>query len=197
MSLENQPSDKLKFTKRVPDGDNRERDVCDRCDFVHYENPKLVVGSVVIWRENLKDEPQFLLCKRAISPRKGYWTIPAGFMEEKETPEQGAMREAYEEAHAEIKPTALLAVYSIPHISQVQMMYVADLPEAKFSVGEESAEVALFKWDDIPWNEIAFPSVHWALNHYREIQDKDVFAPFTNPPEAEGLFEELAKMRKK
>ena len=171
----------------MPDGDSRERHVCDSCEFVYYINPKIVVGSVVTWRDGPDVEEEFLLCKRAIEPRKGYWTIPAGFMEQNETTEEGAAREAREEACAEIEIEALLAVYNIPRISQVQMMHVARLREKKFAVGEESLEVKLFKWDDIPWNEIAFPSVHWALNQYREIRDKQVFAPFGNPPGTEKL----------
>tara|TARA_B100001939_G_scaffold244296_1_gene211707 strand:+ start:3065 stop:3631 length:567 start_codon:yes stop_codon:yes gene_type:complete len=186
MPFENQPYNKHSFSRRVPDGDNRERHVCDTCDFVYYENPKIVVGSVAVWRESPEAEPRFLLCRRAINPRKGYWTIPAGFLEEKESPEEGAMREAREEACAEIRPRALLAVYSIRHISQVQMMYVADLKTPEIRAGEESEEVALFRWEEIPWDDIAFPSVHWALHHYREVADRDVFAPFTNPDGATG-----------
>ncbi|WP_321395298.1 NUDIX hydrolase [Emcibacter sp.] len=187
MPFENQPSQNHSFSRKVPDGDNRERHVCDSCDFVYYENPKIVVGSVVIWRETPEAEEEFLLCRRSINPRRGYWTIPAGFMEQNETTEEGAQREAREEACADIEIKALLAVYNIPRISQVQMMHVARLREKVFSAGEESLEVGLFRWDDIPWEEIAFPSVHWALKHYREIRDREIFAPFTNPEGTEQL----------
>ncbi|WP_417316709.1 NUDIX domain-containing protein [Emcibacter sp.] len=187
MPFENQPSRNHSFSLKVPNGDNRERHVCDNCEFVYYENPKIVVGSVVIWKDEPGAEDQFLLCRRSINPRRGYWTIPAGFMEQNETTEEGAMREAREEACADIEIRALLAVYNIPRISQVQMMHVARLREKKFSAGEESLEVGLFTWDEIPWDDIAFPSVHWALGHYREIRDREVFAPFTNPEGTEKL----------
>ena len=163
------------FTRRVPDGDDRERRVCDTCSFVDYENPKLVVGSVVTHGD------KFLMCKRAIEPRVGYWTLPAGFLELHETPEQGAMREAQEEALATIEIDALLAIYSIPHISQVQMFFRAKLAEPSFAPGPESTEVALYTWDEIPWSELAFPTSNWALEVYRETQGQTHFAPRTNP----------------
>jgi len=165
-----------RFSRRVPDGDTSERYVCDDCGHVHYTNPKIVVGSVVA------HEGRILMCRRAIDPRKGYWTLPAGFLEENETPEQGARREALEEAGADIALDGLLAVYSVPRISQVQLMYRARLEKPVFSAGSESLDVKLFLWDDIPWNEAAFPSVQWALNHYRKTRDLKAFAPFSNPP---------------
>jgi len=149
--------------------------VCGRCGHIHYTNPKIVVGSVVTHEEHI------LLCRRAIEPRKGYWTLPAGFLEEHETPEDGARREAREEACADIVLDALLAVYSVPHISQVQLIYRGRLPAPDFAAGPESEEVRLFSWDEIPWNELAFPSVKWALRHFRETKDLCAFAPFTNP----------------
>ena len=160
---------------RVPSGDTVERLVCPECNFINYENPLVVVGAVVTYGD------KFMLCRRAIEPRAGFWTIPAGYMELHETPMDGARREAWEEAEAEIEIDALLAIYTIPRISQVQMIYRAELPKPVFSPGEESTEVGLFDWDEIPWNEIAFPTVHWALNHYREIQGQDHFPPFSNP----------------
>ena len=123
-----------------------------------------------------------MLCRRAISPRKGYWTLPAGYMELLETPEAGARREAWEEARATLEMRGLLAVYSIPRISQVQLIYLADLVNADVSAGEESLEVQLFTWDEIPWDDIAFPSVGWALNHYAELEDATDFIPRGNPP---------------
>lgn len=160
----------------MPDGDTLERYVCGDCGHVYYTNPKIVVGSVVTF------EDKVLLCRRAIDPRRGFWTLPAGFLEEHETPEDGARREAREEAEADIEINALLAVYAVPHISQVQLMYRAVLASPTFAAGPESLEVRLFLWDEIPWGELAFPSVNWALKHYRESKDSEVFAPFANPP---------------
>ena len=134
-----------------------ERYVCGRCGHIHYTNPKIVVGSVVAHGDRI------LLCRRAIEPRKGLWTLPAGFLEEHETPEDGARREAREEACADIQLEALLAVYTVAHISQVQLMYRARLPTQEFAAGPESLDVRLFAWNEIPWDELAFPSVKWAL----------------------------------
>lgn len=161
--------------RKIPEGDNMERLVCPDCGFISYENPKIVVGAVVT------SGNKFLLCKRAIDPRKGYWTLPAGYMELGETPEEGAAREAFEEATARIRINALLAVYSVPRISQVQMIYRASLDGQHFSPGPESEDVALFEWDEIPWNDIAFPTVHWALSHFRESRELENFPPFVNP----------------
>jgi ADP-ribose pyrophosphatase YjhB (NUDIX family) len=113
---------------------------------------------------------RILLCRRAIEPRVGYWTLPAGFMEVGETTEQAAMREAREEANAAIVIDRLLAVYTIPRIAQVQIMYLAHLANEDFSAGPESLEVMLAGWDEIPWGEIAFPSVTWALEQYRSVE---------------------------
>ena len=161
--------------KTVPDGDTHERSVCEHCGFVNYQNPKIVVGSVV------RHEGKVLLCRRAIEPRRGFWTIPAGYMELHETPEDGARREAFEEANAELKLKELLAVYSVIHLSQVQILYRAELVSPSFSAGEESLEVALFDWDDIPWDDIAFPTVHWALDHDRQVEFGEAVGPFFNP----------------
>lgn len=166
--------DDYAFERKIPAGDNMERHVCADCGWVHYDNPKVVVGSVVTF------ENKFLLCKRAINPRKGYWTLPAGFLEQKETTEEGASREAFEEANANIRIRDLLAVYSVTHISQVQIMYRAVLDQPEFSAGPESQEVKLFEWEEIPWNDLAFPTVYWALHQYRQIKDMDSFAPFAN-----------------
>src|SRR5579871_324147 len=174
------PSPGPRFVRRVPEGDTNERYVCGDCGHVYYTNPKIVVGSVVV------HSGKILMCRRAIDPRKGYWTLPAGFLEEHETPEDGARREALEEACAKITLDALLAVYSVPRISQVQLMYRASLETAEISAGPESLEVKLFAWDEIPWAETAFPSVQWALNHYWETREKAVFAPFVNPAGQNG-----------
>jgi ADP-ribose pyrophosphatase YjhB (NUDIX family) len=140
---------------------------------VHYENPKIVVGSVAT------HERRYLLCRRAIEPRRGLWTIPAGFLEEHETTEQGALREAREEACAELELDGLLGIYNIPRISQVQLIYKARLVRPEFARGDESLDVRLFSWSEIPWDEIAFPSVHWALRHHRDLGDQERFRPFT------------------
>ncbi len=163
------------FERRVPEGDTSERYVCGRCGHIHYSNPKIVVGAVVM------HDDRVLLCRRAIEPRKGYWTLPAGFLEEHEDPKEGARREAREEACAEIAIDALLAVYFVPHISQVQLIYRARLASPDFGAGPESEAVELFAWSDIPWTELAFPSVGWALRHFREVKGKTTFAPFGNP----------------
>lgn len=159
---------------KVPEGDNVERLTCPECDFIQYENPHIVAGAVVTYNQ------QFLLCKRAIEPRLGFWTIPAGYMELNETPEHGAAREAMEEACADIQINSLLALYTLPRLSQVQMIYRATLSEPKFDVGEESLEVALFNWHDIPWDDLAFPTVHWALKHFKQVEGLDSYQPFGN-----------------
>jgi ADP-ribose pyrophosphatase YjhB (NUDIX family) len=125
------------------------------------------------------------MCKRAIEPRLGYWTIPAGYLEEHETTEAGAAREAKEEACADIRIEGLLAIYNIPRISQVQLIYKAALISPEVAVGEESQEVELYTWDEIPWQDIAFPSVHWALHHHQQVAGLNSFPPFTNPPDSE------------
>jgi len=163
------------FNRTVPDGDDHERAVCTDCGFIAYENPKIIAGAVIT------DGDRFLLCKRAIHPQKGRWTIPAGFLELGEAPAEGATREAMEEATATIIINDLLAVYSVRRISQVHLMYRATLATPDFKPGFESEEVALFSWDEIPWDDLAFPSVHWVLKHFREVEGKSWFAPFTNP----------------
>lgn len=182
----NHPPKKTSFSRVIPKGDTLHRNVCDDCGFIHYDNPKVVAGSVV------RHGDEILLCRRAIEPRSGLWTLPAGYMELNETVEQAALREAYEEACARIEIDTLLAVYSIPRISQIQVIYRADLAEPEFKPGIESLEVALFKWDAIPWDEIAFPSVLWALNHFHEVRDRDIFAPFSNPQGEMGSFPNAA-----
>jgi ADP-ribose pyrophosphatase YjhB (NUDIX family) len=163
------------FEKRIPDGDNRERLVCARCEFVHYQNPKIVAGSVCTWKGKI------LMAKRAIEPRKGFWTLPAGYMELGETTEQAAQREAREEACATIEIDRLLAMYSMARIGQVQIMYRARLVGADVAPGPESEAVALFDFADIPWEELAFPSVVWALAHFHDSRGRTDFAPYSNP----------------
>lgn len=169
------PENDFRFEKAVPSGEDRERLVCTDCGWIHYVNPRIIVGAVCTW------EDRFLLCEREIEPRRGYWTLPAGFLEEGESAPTGAAREAMEEANARIEIDALLAVYSIPRISQIQLIYRARLLDAGISPGPESRAVRLVTWDEIPWDELAFPSARWALHHFREVEGRDVFAPFTEP----------------
>ena len=148
------------FRREIPDGDSHERDVCTTCGFVNYVNPKIVTGSIV------RHDGRIMLCRRAIEPRIGFWTLPAGIMEVGETAEQAAMREAREEANAAIVIDRLLAVYTIPRIAQVQIMYLAHMSEPSFSAGPESLEVMMVGWDEIPWDEIAFRTVKETLECY-------------------------------
>ncbi len=164
------------FSLRLPDGDTRERMVCDACGHIAYDNPKIVVGSVVA------HEGRVLLCRRAIEPRRGYWTLPAGFMEHGESAAEGAAREAMEEAQAAIAVEGLLGVYSIPRIGQVHLMFRARFEGAPgFGAGPESEEVALFAWDAIPWEAIAFPSVRWTLEAWRANPQGPLGAPAVEP----------------
>jgi ADP-ribose pyrophosphatase YjhB (NUDIX family) len=162
--------------RAVPEGDERERLICADCGYILYDNPKIVVGSVVRWGDKI------LLCRRAIDPRKGFWTLPAGYLELNESTQAGAAREAWEEARASIAIETLLAVYDIPRLSQVQLIYRARLVEESIAAGPESLEVGLFGWDEIPWDEIAFPSVRWALAHEKEAQASGDPTPRGNPP---------------
>ncbi len=162
--------------RRVPALDDRERHVCTACGTVHYHNPKIVVGSVCTLDDRL------LICRRAIEPRRGLWTIPAGYMELGETPEEGACREAFEEARAAIAIEGLIAVYSLPRIDQVQLLYRARLTVPEVGAGPESLEVRLIRWRDIPWGDLAFPTVGWVLRRALELRnEKGPFSPVGNP----------------
>lgn len=174
------PFDPANFTRRVPEGDDRRRLVCDDCGFIQYENPKIVVGAVAYW------EDRILLCRRAIEPRVGYWTLPAGYLELGEDVEVGARREAWEEARAELQIEQLLAVYTIQRISQVQLIYRARLRSPQVAAGPESQAVALFRHDEIPRDELAFPTVHWALAHFEATHGRAGFAPLRNPEGGSG-----------
>lgn len=148
-------------TSRIPEGDDRERLMCTDCGFIHYDNPKIIAGAVCTW------EGKFLLCERAIEPRIGYWTIPAGFMELKESVAEGAAREVVEESGARVEIEGLLGVFEIPRISQVYMVYRAQMLSADLDPGPESLSAALFEWDEIPWDDLAFPSVAWSLKMFK------------------------------
>ncbi|MEP7313781.1 MAG: NUDIX hydrolase [Pseudomonadota bacterium] len=155
---------------RIPEGDHLPRRICDTCGTVHYENPKVVVGCVA------EHAGQILICRRAIEPRRGYWTIPAGFLENGETLEQGAARECQEEALAAVHITSLLALVSITPAHQVHVFFRAELPEPKYGVGVESLETRLVDAADIPWNEIAFSSTRYALQRYLDDRAAGVVA---------------------
>lgn len=144
----------------IPEGDNRLRAVCSSCGTIHYSNPNNVCGAILTWQGKI------LLCKRAIEPRHGFWTLPAGFMENGETLAEAAARESMEEANANTGQLRLFGVFSLPHISQVYMMYQGELTTAQVSPGEESLEVGLFDIADIPWEYLAFPVIGHSLKLY-------------------------------
>lgn len=145
---------------RVPPGDNRERFVCETCGTIHYQNPRNVVGAVPVW------EDKVLLCRRAIEPRYGYWTLPAGFMEIGETTAEAAARETLEEAGARVEVQHLFSLLNVPHVHQVHLFYLARLLDPDIAAGEESLEVRLFDESEIPWEDIAFPTVGQTLRFF-------------------------------
>lgn len=158
----NDPEKQGPSVSTVPEGDDKPRLVCPDCGYIEYDNPKVIAGAVCLWGEKI------LLCRRAIEPRIGFWTIPAGFLEMGETTAEGAVREVWEEARARVDVNGILGIYEIPHISQIYMVYRARLRRPEFAPGPESQEVALFDWGDVPWGDIAFPSITWALEKFRE-----------------------------
>lgn len=149
---------------QIPPDDNRPRFVCGNCALIHYQNPKLVIGSIPVWERD--GELRLLLCRRAIEPRHGYWTLPAGFMENGESTTAAAIRETEEEAGARIKLGALFALINVPHVHQVHLFYLAELLDLDYAAGTESLEVALFKEADIPWTDIAFPTITYTLRSF-------------------------------
>ena len=171
------PSPVLKFCSncaatvvhRIPPGDNKPRYLCESCGEIHYQNPKLVVGCVPVWEDRL------LLCRRAIEPRYGYWTLPAGFMENDETAGEGALRETLEEAGARVQLGEPFTMLSVPRVNQVHVFFRANLVDLTFAPGEESLEVALFTEAAIPWNEIAFRTVGLTLKHWFEDRKRGAF----------------------
>ena len=153
----------------IPDDDNRHRYICKSCDTIHYQNPKIVAGCIPVW------EDQILFCKRAIDPRFGYWTLPAGFMELGETSLEAGIRETLEEANARVEVQGLFAVFNLPYVDQVYMMFRARLLDLEFSPGEESLEVKLFNEDDIPWDKLAFTTIRETLKFYLHDRGQDKF----------------------
>jgi ADP-ribose pyrophosphatase YjhB (NUDIX family) len=135
--------------------------VCSHCDAIHYQNPKLVVGSIPVWEDD--GELKVLLCKRAIEPRYGYWTLPAGFMENEETTAEAAVRETEEEAGANIEIGELFTLLNVAHVHQVHLFYLARLVDCDFAPGVESLEVRLFSQHEIPWDDLAFPTIRTTL----------------------------------
>ncbi len=148
--------------EKIPAGDNRPRFVCDDCETIHYQNPRIIAGCLPVY------EDKVLLCKRAIEPRYGLWTLPAGFMENGETSEEAAIRETWEEALARVNVHGIYTLFNLPHINQVYMIFRADLADPDFGAGEESLEVELFEERSIPWQELAFPVMKKTLEFFFE-----------------------------
>ena len=152
---------------KVPEGDNLKRYYCPECDTIFYTNPNVVVGALCIRNDKI------LMAKRNINPRKGLWTLPAGFMENAETLQDGALRETFEETGSKAKVKMPYTLFSLPHINQIHMFFLADLLDEDFGPTSESSEVRLFTIDEILWNEIAFPTVTKTLKYYIEDLEKD------------------------
>lgn len=168
-----------KIAVRIPNGDDKPRHVCDDCGTIHYKNPLMVVGAIPEW------EDRILLCKRAIEPRHGFWTLPAGFMELGESTGEAAMRETLEEANARIELSGLYTMLSVPHVNQVHIFYRARLLDLDFGPGTESLEVALFPEAEIPWEKLAFRTVSTTLRHYYDDRGRQAFGVHTgevHPP---------------
>lgn len=157
------------ITRRVPEGDNRERDVCDHCGAIHYQNPRLVVGTVPVW------EDRILLCRRAIEPRYDTWTLPAGFMELNESTAQGAARETLEESGARIKLGQLFTVIDVPQIDQVHVFYLAQALDPSLDPGPESLEARYYDESEIPWDDLAFRTVATTLKKFLEDRRRGQF----------------------
>ena len=152
----------------VPEGDTQQRYVCGNCAMVHYQNPKIVVGCIPIWNNKI------LLCRRAIEPRKGYWNLPGGYLENGESLTEGAARETLEETNAQVNIGKLLSIFTIPSINQVMMHFLAELKSDRFSTTVESSELRLYTPQELPWDQLAFNSNNFALNAYLEyLEDKN------------------------
>ncbi len=159
-----------KIITMIPEDDNRMRHVCDACGMIHYLNPKIICGCIPVWQDKV------LLCKRAIEPRYGYWTLPAGFMENGETTHEAAQRETWEEAMASVKIQQLYCVFSLPHVNQVYLMYLSELETLDFKPGIESLETKLLLKSEIPWDELAFSTVKYTLDFYFQERDTQKFS---------------------
>ena len=158
---------------RIPADDNRARHICTACNMIHYQNPRMVIGSIPQW------EDKVLLCRRAIEPQYGKWTLPGGFMENGETTAQAAIRETLEEACARIAIIDLYSMYSLPYINQVHLLFRAELLDLNFGPGQESLEVKLFSETEIPWDALAFRPVRYSLEHYFAERGKGQFTLHT------------------
>ena len=171
--------------QEIPAGDNRLRDVCTECGMIHYQNPRVVAGCLPVY------DNKILLCRRAIEPRKGLWTLPGGFLELGETIEQGAVRETFEEAGADVRVTQLYTLFNVLHVGQLSLFFLAEMDSPVFSVGEESLDVQLFEEQDIPWDELAFTTIRLTLEYFfsdrgqgefiQRIQDIDYRTAMTRP----------------
>ena len=170
-------SDFENFQRRVPAGDDHERYVCESCNWIHYDNPRIIATALCTHAGKI------LFCRRAIRPRYGFWTLPGGFMELGESAEDAAAREAQEEAGARISVTALLGLYSIPRIGQVHLVYLSKFMDTKIAAGMESLEVAMVEPSTIPWDELAFPVNHWALRDFLSLNGEMPSQPFSMTPE--------------
>ena len=159
-----------KLEKFIPEGDNLERFVCQECGTIHYTNPNIVTG-VLPYTKN----KEILLCRRSIEPRSGFWTLPAGFLENGETIEQGAIRETLEEAKLIVDDVALFSVISVPHINQIYTFFTGQIVNDDFGPTAESSEVKLFSIEEIPWDELAFPTVVKTLELYLQNGKGEVF----------------------
>jgi ADP-ribose pyrophosphatase YjhB (NUDIX family) len=159
---------------RIPEGDNLPRFICEHCDIIHYQNPKLVVGCLPVWKD------QILLCKRAIEPSYGLWTLPAGFMENQESLEEAGLRESQEEANANLEIEDIYSVISLPHINQIYVLYRAKLLDLDFYAGIESLEVQLFNEEDIPWDKLAFKTIERTLRQFFADRKQNTFPTHTS-----------------
>jgi len=153
----------------IPAGDSRERAICSQCGVIHYQNPNIICGCLPIYQDKV------LLCKRAIEPRYGFWTLPAGFMENGETLQEGAQRESWEEAKAKLENLELYSVFNLPRINQVYMIFKADLVDGVHAVGEESLETKLYLEHEIPWDNLAFPTISSTLKRYFNDRKTGIF----------------------
>ncbi len=144
----------------IPKGDHKPRHICLKCEVIFYENPRIIAGCLATHKGKI------LLCKRAIEPRRGYWTLPAGFLENGETIQQGAERETWEEAEARVKPEGLYTIFNLIHINQVYMFYRGQLIDGQYGAGCETLEAKLFSPDEIPWEDLAFPTIYQTLKFF-------------------------------